>query len=136
MPRLDPCRRGSGRRRCGRPWPRCARPIRATPAPQQKDRPKALNALGTLAHHPELTRAFNTFNGHILFASTLTPRQRELLVLRVATLRESAYEWAQHAVLAGDVGLTPDEVARIAEGPDAAGLVRSRRAPCSAPSTS
>ena len=67
------------------------------PLPQTKDRPKALNALGTLARHPALTAAFNTFNGYILFASTLTPRQRELLVLRVATVRGSAYEWSSIA---------------------------------------
>jgi len=91
------------------------------PLPQTKDRPKALNALGTLARHPALTAAFNTFNGYILFASTLTPRQRELLVLRVATRRGSAYEWEQHRVLAGDVGLDPVEVERIAAGPDAPG---------------
>lgn len=91
------------------------------PLPQTKDRPKALNALGTLARHPALTAAFNTFNGYILFASTLTPRQRELLVLRVATRRGSAYEWEQHRVLAGDVGLDPVEVERIAAGPDASG---------------
>jgi alkylhydroperoxidase family enzyme len=91
------------------------------PLPQTKGRPKALNALGTLARHPALTAAFNTFNGYILFASTLTPRQRELLVLRVATLRGSAYEWEQHRVLAADVGLDPVEVERIAAGPDAPG---------------
>ena len=91
------------------------------PLPQSKDRPKALNALGTLARHPALTAAFNTFNGYILFASTLTPRQRELLVLRVATLRGSAYEWEQHRVLAADIGLDATEVERIAVGPDAPG---------------
>ena len=80
---------------------------------RRKGGPKALNALGTLARHPELAKAFNTFNGHVLFASTLSPRQRELLVLRVARLRESEYEWAQHVILAGDVGLDEDEVVRI-----------------------
>jgi len=89
--------------------------------PRSDDRPKGLNVLGTLAHHPALTTAYHTFNGHVLFATTLTTRQRELLVLRVAAVRDSAYEWAQHVVLADDVGLTPDEVARIAEGPDAPG---------------
>jgi alkylhydroperoxidase family enzyme len=89
--------------------------------PRRADRPKALNALGTLAHHPALTRAYHGFNGHILFSSTLTPRQRELLVLRVAAVRESAYEWAQHVVLAGDAGLEPDEIERVAAGPDAPG---------------
>ncbi len=91
------------------------------PLPQTKGRPKALNALGTLARHPALTAAFNTFNGYILFASTLTPRQRELLVLRVATRRGSAYEWEQHRVLAADVGLEEADVERIAAGPDAPG---------------
>ena len=51
----------------GRPSPRCVRPTPVIPLPQTKGRPKALNALGTLARHPELTEAFNTFNGYILF---------------------------------------------------------------------
>jgi len=89
--------------------------------PTNPDRPKALNALGTLAQNPTLTHAFNTFNGHILFNSTLSPRQRELVVLRVAALRGSEYEWTQHVVLAGDAGLDQNDIARIAEGPDAPG---------------
>jgi alkylhydroperoxidase family enzyme len=102
------------------------------PFPEQKDRPKALNALGTLARHPLLTQAFHTFNGYILFASTLSPRQREMLVLRVATVRQSPYEWEQHAVLAGDVGLGPEEIERIAVGPDAPGWSPLERAMLSA----
>lgn len=89
--------------------------------PAGDDRPKGLNALGLLAHHPDLTRAFHTFTGHVLFGSTLTPRERELLVLRVAALRHATYEWAQHVVLAGDAGLTSEEIARVAEGPDGPG---------------
>lgn len=89
--------------------------------PQDEDRPKGLNALGLLAHHPELTRAFNTFNGHVLFATTLSPRDRELLVLRVAAVRGAVYEWAQHVILAGDAGLTPEEIDRVAEGRGAPG---------------
>jgi alkylhydroperoxidase family enzyme len=80
-----------------------------------------LHALGLLARHPQLTTAFHSFNGHVLFATTLSARQRELLVLRVAVRRDADYEWAQHVVLAGDAGLSPDEVARIADGPDADG---------------
>lgn len=95
-------------------------------------RPKGLNALGTLAHHPALTRAFNTFNGHVLYATTLSPRQRELLVLRVAAVRHSAYEWRQHALLAADAGISADEVARVAEGPAAAGWSEGDRALLSA----
>jgi alkylhydroperoxidase family enzyme len=88
---------------------------------RRKGGPKALNALGTLARHPALMHGFHTFNGHILFTSTLEPRERELLVLRVAKLRNAAYEWAQHVFVGQDAGLDDDEIARIGEGPDAPG---------------
>lgn len=86
--------------------------------PRDPSRPKGLNILGTLAHHPELATAYHTFNGHVLFATTLTPRQRELLVLRVGHLRDAPYEWAQHVVIAGDVGISPEEIERIRTAPD------------------
>ncbi len=98
-------------------WP----PNPRHPRPERKGRPKGLNALGTLANHVELTRAFNGFNAHVLFATTLSTRQRELLILRVAALRASDYEWAQHAVLGADNGLDDDAIARIADGPAAPG---------------
>jgi alkylhydroperoxidase family enzyme len=89
--------------------------------PRDPDRPKGLNVLGLLAHHPELTTAYHTFNGHLLFGTTLTVRQRELLVLRVSHLRNAEYEWAQHAVMAGDAGITPEEVERVRRGTSAEG---------------
>jgi alkylhydroperoxidase family enzyme len=64
----------------------------------------------------------------VLFASTLSPRRRELLVLRVAAVRQADYEWAQHVVLAGDAGLGPAEIERVAEGPAAAGWSPLERA--------
>lgn len=42
-------------------------------------------------------------------------------MLRVAARRQATYEWAQHVVLGGDAGLADDEIARVAEGPDADG---------------
>ena len=88
---------------------------------REKGEPKALNALGTLARHPKLAHAFHSFNGHILATTTLTLRQRELLVLRVGHVRDAVYEWKQHVVVGRRAGLGDDEIARIAEGPDAAG---------------
>ena len=103
-------------------WP----PNPRHPRPRREGRPKGLNALGTLAQYPELARAYHVFNGHVLFATSLSLRQRELLVLRVAAIRQSDYEWKQHAVLGADVGLSDDEIARIAEGPDADGWLAAR----------
>jgi alkylhydroperoxidase family enzyme len=91
------------------------------PTPRDPSRPKGLNLLGLQAHHPALTAAYNQLIGHLLYASTLTPRQRELLVLRVATLRDSTYLWAQHAESAADAGITGSEVERAAAGPAADG---------------
>jgi alkylhydroperoxidase family enzyme len=88
---------------------------------QGGDRPKGRNALATLANHPRLTRAFNTFNGHILFGTTLSLRQRELIVLRVACLRDCDYEWKQHVVQGADAGISLEEIERVTEGPEASG---------------
>ncbi len=106
---------------------RPARPRHPFPS-RDPGRPKGLNALGMLAHHVELARAFHTFTGHILFGSSLSPRQRELLILRVAAVRGSNYEWRQHVVLAADAGITSEEVPWIAEGPAAPGWSTADRA--------
>jgi AhpD family alkylhydroperoxidase len=84
-------------------------------------RQSGANLLGTLARYPALAKAFLAFNGHLLYGSTLSPRQRELLILRVASLRRCDYEWAQHVILAETAGLHPEEIARVAKGPDAPG---------------
>jgi alkylhydroperoxidase family enzyme len=88
---------------------------------RRKGGPKGLNVLGTLARHPALMHAFHSFNGHILSSSTLTPRQRELLILRVASVRDAEYEWEQHVILAGEAGIDEQEIARVRFGADAPG---------------
>ena len=85
----------------------------------QKGRPRGANMLGTMARHPALARAYNTLNGHLLLGTTLTERQRELVIMRAAALAQSSYEWAQHVFLARDSGLTDLEIGWIALGPDA-----------------
>jgi alkylhydroperoxidase family enzyme len=83
------------------------------------DRPRASATMGTFAHHPDLAQAWLSFNGHILYGTTLSLRQREILVLRVAAVRHSPYEWAQHLVHKDEAGLTDEDIARIAFGPEA-----------------
>jgi alkylhydroperoxidase family enzyme len=99
-----------------------------TGRPKGAHRPKGLNALGVLARYPELSRAYNVFSGQIMYGSTLSARHRELVVLRVATVRDSQYEWLQHVASAGDNGVDADEVARVVAGPDAPGWSDLERA--------
>ena len=79
------------------------------------------NALGTFLNFPELVRGVFPFASYIMADSTLTPRQRELLILRTAWDCSSQYLWANDAPRAASAGLSSGEIARIALGPDAPG---------------
>src|SRR5688572_28663152 len=72
----------------------------------------------TLARHPKLLKRWLVFGNHVLFKSTLGPRERELAILRIGYLCRSEYEWGQHAVIGRGVGLTDDEIRRVIAGPD------------------
>ena len=93
-----------------RPPPGTAYDKRKADRKQQVRRPN--NALSVLAHYPELAEAFLAFNRHVLYFNTLSTRLCELVVLRVAWLRRSEYEWVQHAATALEVGLTAEEIDR------------------------
>lgn len=71
------------------------------------------NALSTFAHHPALAQAFLRFNVHLLTSSTLSPRIRELAILRVAHRRQCAYEWSHHVPMAKAEGITDDEIGAV-----------------------
>ena len=119
MPRIEPLPINE--------WPREMRAALAAMTPPNPrhpilsaaNRPKGLNTLGAYAHHVELAHAFFTFNGHLLMATTLTARQREMIVMRVAVLRQCEYEWTQHVFSCREAEMPEDEIARITYGPDA-----------------
>jgi 4-carboxymuconolactone decarboxylase len=80
-----------------------------------------LNIFTTLGHHPKLLKRWLVFGSHVLGKSTLPPRERELVILRVGWLCRAEYEFGQHTEIGRQTGLTDDEIRRITEGPDAAG---------------
>jgi alkylhydroperoxidase family enzyme len=80
-----------------------------------------LNIFGTLAHHPKLLKRWLVFGNHVLAKSTLPPREREILILRIGWLCRAEYEWGQHVVIGRQCGLSDDEIHRIARGPEAPG---------------
>jgi alkylhydroperoxidase family enzyme len=100
-------------------------PVPTGPIPA--DRPRAENMTGMFANHPALAEAYFTFNAHILWRTTLTPRQRELVILRVAALRTACYLFAQHVHLARDAEISDEEVERVIVGPSAEGWEPSDR---------
>ncbi len=50
------------------------------------------------------------------FSLELTPRIREIVILTVATVRGSAFEWKAHAWIARSVGLTAGELEGLSSG--------------------
>ncbi len=83
---------------------------------------RVYNVLGTLARHWEASKKFGVWGYHVMgTTSTLLPRERELLILRIGWLCQAEYEWGQHVIFGKGAGLTDAEIARIKEGPDAAG---------------
>jgi len=76
----------------------------------------------TQLRHPALAKAFLAFNAHFFYASKLPPRVREILILRIATLRHADYEFVAHVELGRRAGLTDADIARIELGPTAPGL--------------
>ncbi|TVS08387.1 MAG: carboxymuconolactone decarboxylase family protein [Gammaproteobacteria bacterium] len=77
------------------------------------------NIFKTLCNHPQLMRRWLVFANHILGKSTLPPREREILILRIGWLCQAGYEWGQHVLIGRDCGLTDDEIQAIKAGPDA-----------------
>jgi alkylhydroperoxidase family enzyme len=79
-----------------------------------------INVFKTLIQHPKLFKKWGPFGTYIL-GSTLPPRDRELVILRIGWLCQAEYEWSQHAVIGKRSGLTDPEILRITKGPNAKG---------------
>lgn len=83
---------------------------------------QTIDVFKTCLRHKDLCRAWMPFTQYLLSAtSTLTPRDKELAILRTAALCQADYDWGHHVPAGERAGLTKDEIARIAKGPDAAG---------------
>jgi alkylhydroperoxidase family enzyme len=80
-----------------------------------------LNIFTTLARHPKLFKRWSAFGGVLLYGGTLPARERELLVLRAGYRCRAPYEWGQHVEIGLACGLSEEEIARIADGPEAEG---------------
>ena len=78
-----------------------------------------LNIFRVMMSHPDLTRRWTVFAGHVLRKQTLPVRERELLILRIGWLNQAEYEWAQHVEIAKRGGITDAEIERVKTGPAA-----------------
>jgi AhpD family alkylhydroperoxidase len=76
----------------------------------------------TLARQKKLFRSWLRYSGALMPGGTLSRQDTEIVILRVAHLRQCQYERDHHVRLGRKVGITPELLARIERGPESAGL--------------
>lgn len=81
----------------------------------------------TLGRNRKLFRGWLHFAGRLMPGGRLPRRDAELVILRVAHLVGSDYEWAHHETLGRRAGLSDAEIARVREGAGAEGWTRGQR---------
>lgn len=79
---------------------------------------RIFNIFKTLSNHPDLARRWMVFANHILGKSTLSLRDRELVILRIGYLCQSGYEWGQHVLIAREGGMSEEEIRSCKTGPE------------------
>ena len=82
---------------------------------ENMDLPK-VNVVRTLIGHPNAFKPWNKFANYVLNKSELSPRQREIVILRTGWNHQSDYEWGQHTNIGMRAGLTAEEVVNVARG--------------------
>jgi len=98
-------------------WDDAARASLAALIPPDRANPKgAGNVLATMVRHPNLTAAYLPFNSYLLMNSTLSPRIREVALLRAVHRGNSDYLWSHHLPIAARAGLSPEDISGIESG--------------------
>lgn len=75
--------------------------------------------LTTLGRHRRLLRPWLRFAARLMPYGTLPRADAELVILRVAVVCGSDYEWHHHTRLARRAGLTTGQIGRVGAGPQA-----------------
>jgi AhpD family alkylhydroperoxidase len=86
------------------------------------------NLFMTLGRHPRLFRGWLRFAARLMPRGTLPRRDTELVILRVAHLRNCAYEFDHHVRLGRRAGLDAADIERVRLGPADAGWSPRERA--------
>jgi AhpD family alkylhydroperoxidase len=78
------------------------------------ERGRTFNVYRMLAHSPGTLEHLYALTSYLWNGSALPPRLQELVILRVAQLTDSDYEWARHRSIARRVGVDDAKVDALA----------------------
>jgi len=74
-----------------------------------------LNLFKVLAHCPHIGRNWMRLGNSILRAEDLSPKLRQLAILRVGHLAQSEYEFTKHTAVSLGVGVTKEQIDAISD---------------------
>jgi 4-carboxymuconolactone decarboxylase len=102
-------------------WNDATKAAFAAVAPAASGR-RPLHLPAVVAQHPTLLEPYMAWATAVARRGVLDARSATLLALRTALRCRSEFEWGVHATHAGErAGMSAEEVARVAAGPDAPG---------------
>ena len=76
---------------------------------------RILNLWKVMGHCPHIGLNFQRLGNSLLKGEELSPRLRELAVLRVGSLAQSEYEFRQHTVIALQCGISQEQIDSISD---------------------
>ena len=90
--------------------------------------PKVPHLYRILGNAPEMLRAWFDMAWKLRLDAKTPRRLRELIILRVAQILQSSYEWAHHLPMARDAGITAAEIDALSDWRSLASLSPGERA--------
>ena len=74
---------------------------------------RVVNLYKVVSHSPHVVRNFIKLGNSLIGRTELSPKLRELTIMRIAKLCHSEYEWAQHTLVALEVGVSQEKLDKI-----------------------
>lgn len=84
----------------------------------EKNGARIINLYKSLAHNPRVLRNHLQLGNTLLSKTKLSPKLREMVILRIAKLTGSEYEWAQHYPVALETGVSEAQTSEISSWQD------------------
>jgi len=76
---------------------------------------EVINLLKALAHSPKICRDWNRLGITLLLKGQLSPKLRELAILRVGVLAKANYEWTKHVPMALAAGAIQEQIDALSD---------------------
>lgn len=86
-----------------------------------REKGSIFNVMATMGRYRKLRLKWVLMASHVTYNTSLPPRDKEILILRIAWLCGSEYEWNHHVLVGKRASLSKEEINKIKIGSEAQG---------------